>query len=275
MCLHGTTKQNSVVLQNCDPDVTPGTEVHVFKEAAACSCSLCKSSQASCEGLRYRGARRAPRDTSRLTATAPKPDDKSDGRAYGKTAQKAMGNNPGVSPEKGDLHSNRRFSPLPTRAKKSESLHGNLFDFDDDRNIREIKTAHSAHADNDVERDETGFRFLSKSLPIGAFGAGVLSSTVESDYDEPSVYSSVNDYFAKLNNSMHRLYDDNYNVNKINAFMNKYRTRIEQSIFDKYLSQKPLDNERYVSPDNMMKPVLEFKRKRPYEKIQSYFNYLR
>ncbi|KAA0200489.1 hypothetical protein HAZT_HAZT008714 [Hyalella azteca] len=66
VCLHAATQANEVLLRHCDPGVAPGTEVHRFTEASVCSCSLCKSSEASCEGLRFRGARRAPRETSSL-----------------------------------------------------------------------------------------------------------------------------------------------------------------------------------------------------------------
>ncbi|CAL4124514.1 unnamed protein product, partial [Meganyctiphanes norvegica] len=60
VCMHRETKLTEVVLRNCDEDADPGTEIYTFHEAAACACTVCKSNEASCEGLRYRGARRAP-----------------------------------------------------------------------------------------------------------------------------------------------------------------------------------------------------------------------
>ncbi|XP_069970009.1 thyrostimulin beta-5 subunit [Penaeus vannamei] len=61
VCMHEETHLTQVTLRNCHEDVAPGTEIYTFHEANRCSCSVCKSSEASCEGLRYRGARRAPR----------------------------------------------------------------------------------------------------------------------------------------------------------------------------------------------------------------------
>ncbi|KAG7166453.1 putative glycoprotein beta-5-like [Homarus americanus] len=50
-----------VTLGNCEDNAAPGTETYSYHEATRCACSVCKTSEASCEGLRYRGARRAPR----------------------------------------------------------------------------------------------------------------------------------------------------------------------------------------------------------------------
>ncbi|KAK8389495.1 hypothetical protein O3P69_008888 [Scylla paramamosain] len=61
VCIHDKTQLTEVTLRNCDEGVTPGTELYSYHEATRCACAVCKSSQASCEGLRYRGARRAPR----------------------------------------------------------------------------------------------------------------------------------------------------------------------------------------------------------------------
>ncbi|XP_076031357.1 glycoprotein hormone beta 5 [Oratosquilla oratoria] len=58
VCMHDDTQQTDVLLRHCEPGAEPGTEKYTFHEATQCSCTLCKSSQASCEGLRYRGARR-------------------------------------------------------------------------------------------------------------------------------------------------------------------------------------------------------------------------
>ncbi|XP_066975748.1 thyrostimulin beta-5 subunit [Macrobrachium rosenbergii] len=61
VCMHESTQLTEVTLRNCDDDVSPGTEIYAFHEATRCACLVCKSSEASCEGIRYRGARRAPR----------------------------------------------------------------------------------------------------------------------------------------------------------------------------------------------------------------------
>ncbi|KAL7648953.1 UNVERIFIED_CONTAM: hypothetical protein RMT77_000888 [Armadillidium vulgare] len=74
VCLHSSTQERKVSLRNCDGGVDPETKVYTFQEAASCSCSFCRSSEASCEGLRYRGARRAPRQIKRgspLMITSP------------------------------------------------------------------------------------------------------------------------------------------------------------------------------------------------------------
>lgn len=57
VCIHGDREPRVVSLANCDEGTEPGTEVHTFMEAISCSCSPCKTSEASCEGLRYRGQR--------------------------------------------------------------------------------------------------------------------------------------------------------------------------------------------------------------------------
>jgi len=57
VCLYGTRKANFAILTNCDADVELGTERYDYQEAETCVCTVCKSSEASCEGLRYRGIR--------------------------------------------------------------------------------------------------------------------------------------------------------------------------------------------------------------------------
>ncbi|XP_071543579.1 thyrostimulin beta-5 subunit [Panulirus ornatus] len=61
VCIHEETRLSEKTLRHCDEGAAPGTETYKYYEATRCSCSVCKSSEASCEGLRYRGARRAPR----------------------------------------------------------------------------------------------------------------------------------------------------------------------------------------------------------------------
>ncbi|XP_045603174.1 thyrostimulin beta-5 subunit [Procambarus clarkii] len=61
VCMHEQTQLTEVTLRHCDEDAAPGTEIYSYHDATRCACSVCKSSEASCEGLRYRGARRAPR----------------------------------------------------------------------------------------------------------------------------------------------------------------------------------------------------------------------
>ncbi|XP_046387291.1 thyrostimulin beta-5 subunit [Ischnura elegans] len=57
VCMYGTTKVHEVELRFCDEGVEPGTERYASFEAKSCVCSVCSSSTASCEGLRYRGQR--------------------------------------------------------------------------------------------------------------------------------------------------------------------------------------------------------------------------
>ncbi|ODN03328.1 Glycoprotein hormone beta-5 [Orchesella cincta] len=57
VCIFGSRKPNVATLDNCDPDVEPGTNRYEYQEAESCHCSVCKSSEASCEGMRYRGVR--------------------------------------------------------------------------------------------------------------------------------------------------------------------------------------------------------------------------
>ncbi|XP_042226490.1 thyrostimulin beta-5 subunit-like [Homarus americanus] len=61
VCMHEETQLTVVTLGNCEDNAAPGTETYSYHEATRCACSVCKTSEASCEGLRYRGARRAPR----------------------------------------------------------------------------------------------------------------------------------------------------------------------------------------------------------------------
>ncbi|KAG8240352.1 hypothetical protein J437_LFUL000827 [Ladona fulva] len=57
VCMHGERTLFEKILRNCDPGVEPGTERHSYYVANTCVCSVCSSSKASCEGLRYRGQR--------------------------------------------------------------------------------------------------------------------------------------------------------------------------------------------------------------------------
>ncbi|CAG7838469.1 unnamed protein product [Allacma fusca] len=57
VCIYGSRHERTVTLRNCQPDVEPGTDKYTFQEAETCVCTACKSSEASCEGLRYRGVR--------------------------------------------------------------------------------------------------------------------------------------------------------------------------------------------------------------------------
>ncbi|XP_050521484.1 thyrostimulin beta-5 subunit [Daktulosphaira vitifoliae] len=54
VCIHGGRKLTKYILKNCELGVEPGTEVYVFQQATSCKCHACKSSEASCEGYRYR-----------------------------------------------------------------------------------------------------------------------------------------------------------------------------------------------------------------------------
>ncbi|XP_071452959.1 thyrostimulin beta-5 subunit [Hetaerina americana] len=57
VCMHGDRMLYEVSLRHCDDGVEPGTERYTYYEAVSCTCSVCSSSKASCEGLRYRGQR--------------------------------------------------------------------------------------------------------------------------------------------------------------------------------------------------------------------------
>ncbi|XP_039284787.1 thyrostimulin beta-5 subunit-like [Nilaparvata lugens] len=52
VCLFDSREIAVAKLSNCDPDVEPGTELYQFQQALSCRCLVCKSSEASCEGLR-------------------------------------------------------------------------------------------------------------------------------------------------------------------------------------------------------------------------------
>ncbi|XP_047002291.1 thyrostimulin beta-5 subunit [Schistocerca americana] len=60
VCLHDARERRSVRLRNCEEGAAPGTERYEFLEAVSCRCAICRSSEASCEGLRYRGQRSGP-----------------------------------------------------------------------------------------------------------------------------------------------------------------------------------------------------------------------
>lgn len=54
VCIHGGRVLTEFVLRDCDPGALPGTELYAFPQATSCKCHACKSSEASCEGYRYR-----------------------------------------------------------------------------------------------------------------------------------------------------------------------------------------------------------------------------
>ncbi|KAE8739983.1 Glycoprotein hormone beta5 [Frankliniella occidentalis] len=54
VCIHDVHEPRVVVLRHCQEGVEPGTERYEYLEAKRCSCQVCRSSEASCEGLRYR-----------------------------------------------------------------------------------------------------------------------------------------------------------------------------------------------------------------------------
>ncbi|XP_067009755.1 thyrostimulin beta-5 subunit [Anabrus simplex] len=60
VCMHDARELRRTKLRNCEVDAEPGTEDYQYYEALSCRCSVCKSSEASCEGLRYRGQRSGP-----------------------------------------------------------------------------------------------------------------------------------------------------------------------------------------------------------------------
>ena len=219
VCLHESTRENKVVLRNCDPEVTPGTEVYVFREAAVCSCSLCKSSEASCQGLRYRGARRAPRDVD------------------------------GVLRESGK-----------DRTKRSLDL----------------QFEESATDEVDVERGPK-YNFLRANLPIGAFGPGVISSNVESSDGlhsyEPHQRIEFENFLRAANKSesanrltfvdAERMASQFKELEEIPP-VEKYKIMTEDFGLPSFISVKRFGVD---FPSNMMKPVLDIK-KRDLEELQ-------
>ncbi|KAK3927859.1 Thyrostimulin beta-5 subunit, partial [Frankliniella fusca] len=54
VCIHEAHEPRVVTLRHCQEGVEPGTERYEYLEARRCSCQVCRSSEASCEGLRYR-----------------------------------------------------------------------------------------------------------------------------------------------------------------------------------------------------------------------------
>ncbi|XP_015608408.1 thyrostimulin beta-5 subunit [Cephus cinctus] len=60
VCIHDGRQRSVTVLRNCEEGVMPGTERYEYLEAESCKCAVCKSSETSCEGLRYRGQRSLP-----------------------------------------------------------------------------------------------------------------------------------------------------------------------------------------------------------------------
>ncbi|KAL0267332.1 UNVERIFIED_CONTAM: hypothetical protein PYX00_009629 [Menopon gallinae] len=57
VCIHDEREPKVVILSNCEDGAEPGTEIHEYMEAISCSCAMCKSSEANCQGLRYVGQR--------------------------------------------------------------------------------------------------------------------------------------------------------------------------------------------------------------------------
>lgn len=53
VCIHDVREPRLIILRNCMEGVEPGTERFEYLEAKRCSCRACRSSEASCEGLRY------------------------------------------------------------------------------------------------------------------------------------------------------------------------------------------------------------------------------
>jgi len=54
VCIHAGQVLTEFVLKECDEGVQPGTELYVFPQAISCKCHTCKSSEAACEGYRYK-----------------------------------------------------------------------------------------------------------------------------------------------------------------------------------------------------------------------------
>ncbi|XKL61389.1 hypothetical protein PGB90_008446 [Kerria lacca] len=52
VCIHDFQEPKNIILRNCDDDVESGTEIFKFHQALSCKCSVCKSSEASCEGIK-------------------------------------------------------------------------------------------------------------------------------------------------------------------------------------------------------------------------------
>ena len=57
VCMHDEIQLQQHILNNCDPDVEPGTEVYTAIEAVSCKCQICKPETSACQGLQYRGTR--------------------------------------------------------------------------------------------------------------------------------------------------------------------------------------------------------------------------
>ncbi|XP_075225134.1 glycoprotein hormone beta 5 isoform X2 [Lycorma delicatula] len=52
VCLFDSRELATVTLSNCEEGVEPGTEFYQYLQAVSCRCLVCKSSEASCEGVR-------------------------------------------------------------------------------------------------------------------------------------------------------------------------------------------------------------------------------
>lgn len=279
VCLHESTKESTAILKNCDPDVSPGTEIHVYTEAAVCACSLCKSSEASCEGLRYRGARRAPRDTSKVINDRNKSfdvsletldDDQSrstknvlvDGYDGLTRPSKALGN---VASQKQvtshRLHKknlNKEYSVAITKKSNpyydsamKRTVENEIYQFD--LQIPREELPQDYHSRYNAE----GFKHAEHNHRLGAHGIGVITSRVVSggDGSDRENIVSGNNYKSSL------IYQPKA------VMMSQLRNR------DPVLTGKHghpssyADIDRYVSSDvysdpNNMRPVLDLKRKR-------------
>nr|UYW66120.1 glycoprotein hormone beta 5 [Rhodnius prolixus] len=52
VCIHGVRELRRVVLKHCEEGAEPGTEQYDYQHATTCRCHVCRSSEASCQGLR-------------------------------------------------------------------------------------------------------------------------------------------------------------------------------------------------------------------------------
>lgn len=285
VCLHESTIEGTAILQNCDPDVAPGTEVHVYTEAAVCSCSLCKSSEASCEGLRYRGVRRAPRDTSKLINDRHETFDGGRG---------ALGNNPSRLDENvlvdgfdgltesgalmGDVASgklpafktvkyprlsinkenNQHFGMTPrfiysSHAKRAAEI------YQYDMPLPKDKMTEDYNPHYDIE----AFNKPNENSRIGAHGFGIISSSVETSDEPEGKKNKLNENYAV--DTFRQLKEENFVTKLLKEFQTMWKDKSPS-----YNKAQPQSNSfkfTPINPDNMMKPVLDVKKKRSTEYI--------
>ena len=52
VCIHDARERIQITLKNCDEKVDPNTKTFEVLRALSCKCSTCKSSEATCEGIR-------------------------------------------------------------------------------------------------------------------------------------------------------------------------------------------------------------------------------